>query len=51
MNKLSKISTTAPKKLNKEEVQLETEALLKKLYDYQKLMYAQEKYSLLIILQ
>lgn len=51
MSILKKISTSPPKKLSKKKVKKETAQLLEKMHEYQKLMFAQEKYSLLIVLQ
>lgn len=48
---LQKISTRAPGKLDKEQTKLETAALLKEMNDLQNLLYAEGKYSLLIIIQ
>lgn len=49
--KLSKTSTKAPKSANEEKIRKETEELILKMRDYQQMMYAQNKYSLLIIFQ
>ena len=49
--KLKKISSRAPKKVDEQEVRAETEKLILKMRDYQQKMYAQNKYSLLIIFQ
>lgn len=48
---LSKTSTKAPKSANEEKIRKETEELILKMRDYQQMMYAQNKYSLLIIFQ
>ncbi len=50
MGKLT-IPTHAPKDLSKEDIKDETKHLLKKLKELQKILYAQGKYSVLIILQ
>ena len=49
--KLADISTRAPKDLDKEEVKLKTLDILKDLNELQNVLYAQQKHSLLIILQ
>lgn len=51
MIKLSEISTEAPEGLKKKDLEAETERLVKRLGELQHLMYAQGKYSALIILQ
>lgn len=51
MEKLSKISTKASAKDNKEETKLKTAKILEKLGELQNVLYAQGKYSLLIVLQ
>lgn len=51
MINLSKISTRAPKDGEKEATKEKTKELLEKMGDYQRMMYAQAKCSLLIILQ
>jgi PPK2 family polyphosphate:nucleotide phosphotransferase len=51
MTSLSEISTRAPKSLNKEETKIKTEELLDRIAERQKILFAQRKYSLLIILQ
>lgn len=48
---LSSIDTDAPKKKEKEKIQKEVEKLAKRIGELQHIMYAQKKYSLLIILQ
>lgn len=48
---LSKTSTKAPKSANEEKMRKETEELILKMRDYQQMMYAQNKYSVLIIFQ
>lgn len=49
--KLDKTDARAPKDLEKEAIKEKTAALLEQLREYQKVLYAQRKYSLLIILQ
>jgi PPK2 family polyphosphate:nucleotide phosphotransferase len=49
--KLSEIPTKAPKELNKEETKAQLIPLLKKISERQRILYAQAKYSLLIIFQ
>ena len=49
--RLKKLSTRAPEELDKEATQVETRALLEKMRDQQKVLYAQRKHSLLVILQ
>lgn len=51
MVKLSKISTKAPKNLNKEEIKREVEKLSKKIGDLQHIIYATKKQSVLVVLQ
>ncbi len=51
MIKLSDISTKAPKHFEKEEVKNWTKDLVEKIGDLQNLLYAERKYSVLIILQ
>ncbi len=51
MIKLNKISTKAPDHLDKEETKEKTRALCEELAELQHSMYAQKKYSLLVILQ
>lgn len=48
---LSKISTRAPKEADKEIIKAKTKDLLEKMGEYQRMLYAQSKYSLLIIFQ
>lgn len=48
---LSKISTRAPKEIDKETIKSKTKDLLEKMGEYQRMLYAQSKYSLLIIFQ
>jgi len=48
---LSSISTLAPKKLEKSEIKDKTEKNLKKLQQLQSVLYAQSKFSVLVILQ
>src|SRR5574337_1186648 len=49
--RLDKIHTRAPKRLDKEKTKIETERLLECIAERQKILYAQKKFSLLIILQ
>lgn len=49
--KLDQISTRAPKSLDKESIKNKTIHLLNELKDLQKILYAQSKYSVLIVLQ
>jgi PPK2 family polyphosphate:nucleotide phosphotransferase len=49
--KLSKISTKAPKGFQKEKTKAETEKLVEEIAEQQKILYAQGKHKLLIILQ
>jgi len=49
--KLHDISTTPPDKVNKEDIKELTQELLEQIKKHQRIMYAQNKYSLLIILQ
>ncbi|RFS22522.1 polyphosphate kinase [Chitinophaga silvatica] len=49
--KLSAISTTAPKKLDKDKVRAATRELLLELDELQNLLYAQHKYSVLLVIQ
>ncbi len=49
--KLSEIDTTAPKKLDKDDIKVATKQLLEELDELQNLLYAQHKWSLLIVLQ
>ncbi|PSL49688.1 polyphosphate:AMP phosphotransferase [Chitinophaga niastensis] len=49
--KLSTISTTAPKKLDKEKIKAETGDILVELDELQNLLYAQHKYSVLLVVQ
>ncbi|MBL7807542.1 MAG: polyphosphate kinase [Saprospiraceae bacterium] len=51
MIKLSKIATSAPEGLNKKDIKKKTEKLVARLGELHNLMYAQGKYSMLIILQ
>lgn len=48
---LEKIATTPDKEINKEDIKWLTESLLEQIKAYQRIMYAQKKYSLLIIFQ
>lgn len=49
--KLSDISTTPPKKLDKEVVKAATDEILEELDELQNLLYAEHKWSVLIVLQ
>jgi PPK2 family polyphosphate:nucleotide phosphotransferase len=49
--KLSKLSPRAPTNLSKEKIKAKTSELKKKIGELQNLMYAENKYSLLVILQ
>lgn len=49
--KLHKIKTTAPKSMDKEKIKKETIKLVEKMREYQHKMYAQGKYSMLIVFQ
>ena len=49
--KLTTISTKSPKELDKEKTQKETEELILQMSEYQQVLYAQQKYSLLIVFQ
>lgn len=49
--KLKEISPQSPSILKKEDIKKETKHLIKKIQELQRIMYAQGKYSLLIILQ
>jgi PPK2 family polyphosphate:nucleotide phosphotransferase len=49
--RLSKISTKAPKQFNKEKIKIKTALMLKQLNELQNLLYAESKYSLLIVIQ
>jgi PPK2 family polyphosphate:nucleotide phosphotransferase len=51
MNRLDKISTKAPKEFDKKETKEETEKLLGKFSALQQVLYAENKHSLLIIIQ
>jgi len=48
---LAKIDTMPPKGTQEEEVRQETKKLHEKMIELHNLMYAQDKYSLLIVLQ
>jgi polyphosphate kinase 2 (PPK2 family) len=48
---LKNIATLPPKDIEKELIKEDTEMLLEKIKEYQRIMYAQKKYSLLIIFQ
>lgn len=49
--KLSTISTRAPKGANKEKIKIKTQKLLEELDELQNLLFAQSKYSLLVVMQ
>ncbi|RAJ03994.1 PPK2 family polyphosphate:nucleotide phosphotransferase [Chitinophaga skermanii] len=49
--KLSQIDTKAPKELKKEEVKLQTEAILKELDELQNLLYAAHTHAVLVVIQ
>lgn len=49
--KLSAISTTAPKKLEKEKIKAATQEILQELDELQNLLYAQHKHSILLVVQ
>ena len=49
--KLSKISTQAPKDLDKNVIKLKTQEIIKEIQDLQDVLIASQKISLLIILQ
>jgi PPK2 family polyphosphate:nucleotide phosphotransferase len=49
--KLSEISTSPPKKLDKEKIKIATERMLEELDELQNLLYAQHKWSVLVVLQ
>lgn len=51
MIKLSEISTRPPKDINKKEIKNITEAYVDRLGELQKILYAQKKYSVLVIFQ
>jgi PPK2 family polyphosphate:nucleotide phosphotransferase len=51
MSRLSKISTKAPKELDKKVIKEQTKTLLKELDELQYLLYAESKHSVLVILQ
>ncbi|MBX3256980.1 MAG: polyphosphate kinase [Chitinophagaceae bacterium] len=48
---LQKISTRAPKTLDKEQTRLKTASILRELNELQNLLYAESKHSLLIVMQ
>lgn len=48
---LKKISTKAPKELNKDKIKDEVKKLAKKIGDLQHILYAEKKHSLLVVLQ
>ena len=49
--KLKKISTRAPKSINKKKTKDETDGMLSELDDLQNLLFAENKHSLLVVLQ
>lgn len=49
--KLSEISTRAPKNADKKEIKAETEEILNELDELQNLLYAENKHSLLVVIQ
>src|SRR5437868_8507015 len=49
--KLSGIDTRAPKKLDKEKTKAKTAAMLNELDELQNLLYAENKHSLLVVIQ
>ena len=49
--KLSRMSTTAPEHLSKPAIKAEIKELIERIREQHSMMYAQEKYSLLIVLQ
>jgi polyphosphate kinase 2 (PPK2 family) len=49
--KLSDIPTTAPEGASKKGYKAETERLVKRLGELQNIMYAEGKYSMLVVLQ
>ncbi len=49
--KLSSISTRAPKEWNKEETKAKTDILIRELDELQNLLYAENKHSVLVVLQ
>ena len=51
MIKLSEISTTPPDGLDKSELEDQTNKLIRKIADYQEVMFAEKKHSLLVVLQ
>src|SRR5436190_15015463 len=51
MSKLTNISTKAPKKLDKEKTKAQTIIFTQKIKELQKILYAQSKYSMLIVVQ
>lgn len=51
MIRLSAISTDAPENLEKDDIKKQVKKLAKKIGDLQHILYAQKKYSLLVILQ
>jgi PPK2 family polyphosphate:nucleotide phosphotransferase len=51
MSRLDKISTKAPKELDKKKTKEETEKLIRKFSDLQQLLYAESRHSLLVVFQ
>jgi len=51
MAELSKISTRAPKESDKEKIKIETLSILKELQELQSVLFAENKWSVLIVLQ
>lgn len=51
MNRLSNISTKAPKEFDKKQIKEETEKILEKLDELQNLLYAEGKHAVLAVLQ
>ena len=51
MSILKKTSTRAPEKANKKNIKKETQKILKKVHELQRIMYAQWKHSILLVLQ
>jgi polyphosphate kinase 2 (PPK2 family) len=48
---LKRTNTKPPKSSNKEKIKVETEKLILKMREYQQMMFAQRKYSILIVFQ
>ena len=51
MKNFTKVSTTPPKNFNKDKIEKETEKFIKIIRERQHILYAQSKYSILIVLQ